>query len=97
MAGDQDQVDDTAVELNERQRAMLHFESNWFTLSEDRDSALRSRFQCSPEEYSLELNRLVDHPAALQADPLVVRRLLRARDRRRRSLIDHNAAGDAQH
>ena len=36
-----------------------------------------ARFACSVEEYNLELNRVIDHPAALHADPLVVRRLRR--------------------
>ena len=70
------------------------FEATWFTLDEDRHDAIRARFACSVEEYNLELNRVIDHPAALLADPLVVRRLRRHRERRRRALIDGTAAGE---
>jgi hypothetical protein len=80
--------------LSERELAILQFEATWFTLDEDRHDAIRARFACSVEEYNLEVNRVIDHPAALLADQLVVRRLRRHRDRRRRALIDGAAAGE---
>jgi hypothetical protein len=80
--------------LTERELAIIGFEASWFTLDEDRHEAIRARFSCSVEEYNLELNRVIDHPAALVADPLVVRRLRRHRERRRRALIDGTAAGE---
>lgn len=83
-----------ASPLGERERAIIEFESVWFTLDENRHDAIRERFSCSVEEYNLELNRVIDHPAALLADPLVVRRLRRQRERRRRALIDGAAAGE---
>ena len=80
--------------LGERDLAILQFEATWFTLDEDRHDAIRARFSCSVEEYNLELNRVIDHPAAMLEDPLVVRRLRRHRERRRRQLIDGAAAGE---
>ncbi|MFZ9629652.1 MAG: DUF3263 domain-containing protein [Ilumatobacteraceae bacterium] len=80
--------------LSERDLAIVEFEASWFTLDEDRHDAIRARFACSVEEYNRELNRVIDHPAALLADPLVVRRLRRQRERRRRALIDGAAAGE---
>lgn len=80
--------------LTERDLAILEFEATWFTLDEDRHDAIRARFAVAVDEYNLELNRVIDHPAALLADPLVVRRLRRQRDRRRRALIDGAAAGE---
>ncbi|MEQ1701228.1 MAG: DUF3263 domain-containing protein [Ilumatobacteraceae bacterium] len=80
--------------LTERELAILQFEATWFTLDEERHVAIRARFACSVEEYNLELNRVIDHPAALLADQLVVRRLRRHRERRRRALIDGAAAGE---
>ena len=80
--------------LDERELAILQFEATWFTLDEDRYDAIRARFACSVEDYNLELNRVIDHPAALLADQLVVRRLRRHRERRRRALIDGAAAGE---
>lgn len=80
--------------LDERELAILQFEATWFTLDEDRHDAIRARFAVAVDEYNLELNRVIDHPAALLADPLVVRRLRRQRDRRRRALIEGTAAGE---
>ncbi|HQY13855.1 MAG TPA: DUF3263 domain-containing protein [Ilumatobacteraceae bacterium] len=80
--------------LDERDLAILQFEATWFMLDEDRHDAIRARFACSVEDYNLDLNRVIDLPAALLADQLVVRRLRRHRDRRRRALIDGAAAGE---
>lgn len=81
-------------ELTERDQAILGFEGNWFTLDEDRHLAIRARFGCSVEEYNLEVNDLIDKPGALEFDPLVVRRLRRHRERRRRQLVGGSATGD---
>jgi len=80
--------------LSERDLAIIEFEAGWFLLDEDRHDAIRARFGCSVEDYNLELNRVIDHPASMCADPLVVRRLRRTRERRRRQLIDGTAAGE---
>ena len=80
--------------LGERELAILRFEATWFTLYEDRHEAIRARFTCSVEEYNLEVNRVIDHPASMLEDPLVVRRLRRQRERRRRELIGGAAAGE---
>ncbi|MEI2704461.1 MAG: DUF3263 domain-containing protein [Ilumatobacteraceae bacterium] len=83
---------DGATPLGERARAMIQFEGSWFTESSDRHDTIRARFGCSVEDYNLELSRVIDHPAALDLDPLVVRRLRRIRDRRRRAKLDGTAA-----
>jgi len=85
---------DASAPLTERELEMIRFESTWFTLDEDRHDAIRARFACSAEDYNRELNELIDLPAAMNADPLVVRRLRRLRERRRRQLIDGVAAGE---
>ena len=85
---------ETNPQLTERELAIIEFEAGWFNLDEDRHYAIRARFACSVEEYNLELNRVIDHPSALLADPLVVRRLRRHRERRRRALIDGAASGE---
>lgn len=91
---DQHPSNTAAAALGERDRAILEFESTWFTLDEDRHEAIPARFGCSVEEYNLELNRVIDDPAAMVADPLVVRRLRRHRERRRRALIDGAVVGE---
>ncbi|HEY7626909.1 MAG TPA: DUF3263 domain-containing protein [Ilumatobacteraceae bacterium] len=85
---------DGSTALNEREMAIISFESSWFTLAEPRHVVIRARFACSVEEYNLELNRVIDHPAAMGFDPLTVRRLRRHRERRRRELIEGAANGD---
>jgi hypothetical protein len=87
-------VTDGSPTLSERDQAVIQFESSWFTLDEHRYDAIRSRFACSVEEYNLEVNRVIDHPAALEFDPLTVRRLRRHRERRRREMIEGAASGD---
>jgi Protein of unknown function (DUF3263) len=79
--------------LSDRQRAIIEFEGNWWMQDEARDVAIRARFACSAEDYYQELNQLLDHPGALSVDPLVVRRLRRQRERRRRARIDGPAGG----
>lgn len=74
--------------LTEREQAILDFERGWWTEDGVKDLLLRERFNCSADDYYGELNRLLDHPEALIYDPLVVRRLQRARERRRRLRLD---------
>lgn len=76
--------------LTEREKAILDFERGWWTEDGVKDQMLRERFQCSADEYYGELNRLLDSLEALAYDPLVVRRLQRARERRRRMRLDGN-------
>jgi hypothetical protein len=84
------------VPLTDREMAMLDFERTWWTRddSTDREPFIRHRFQCSGAEYYDALNRLLERPEALAHDPLVVRRLLRARDRLRRQRLDQARTGE---
>jgi Protein of unknown function (DUF3263) len=74
--------------VSDRQRAIIELEGSWWMHDETHEAAIRARFACSAEEYYQELNQLLDHPGALSVDPLVVRRLRRQRERRRRARID---------
>lgn len=79
---------DAAPALTEREIAIIEFEATWWMQDEDKAPAIRARFACSVEEYYQQLNLLLDHPGALSVDPLVVRRLRRQRERRRRARLD---------
>ncbi len=79
--------------LSERHAAMLDFERSWWNDDEPRDQVIRSRFQCSPEDYHVELTAVLDDPDALDHDPLVVRRLERLRLRARK--LRHDGAEPA--
>jgi Protein of unknown function (DUF3263) len=85
------------TELTERERALLDFEGTWWTLDEAKDTLIRATFASNLDEYYQELNRLIEVPAALAYDPLVVRRLLRLRDRRRRARLEGPAQVDDAH
>jgi Protein of unknown function (DUF3263) len=83
------------VGLTDREQAILDFERAWWTLDGAKDTLIRERFQCAAEAYYQELNTLLDQPDALAYDPLVVRRLQRLRDRRRRARLDSAATGSS--
>jgi len=79
------------VDLTDRERAILDFESNWWTEPGPKESAIVDRFELSSERYYRILSELLESPEAEAYDPLVVKRLRRMRERRRRARIE--AAG----
>ena len=80
------------MELTEGERAMLDFERSWWTEPGPKDVAINERLEMSTTRYHELLNELIDRPEAEDHDPLVVRRLRRMRDRRRRSRAEHVGA-----
>lgn len=80
-----------AVELTDRERAILDFESNWWTQPGPKEVAIVERFELSSERYYSILSELLESSEAEAYDPLLVKRLRRMRDRRRRARIE--AAG----
>jgi len=73
--------------LDERSRALLDFERESWQLDIPKERAIRERFDFSPARYHQLLNRLLERPEALAYDPMLVRRLLRVRDARRRRRV----------
>jgi hypothetical protein len=65
--------------LSRREHEMLSFERQWWRRPGAKETAIRDRFGLAPTRYYQVLNALVDRPAALEADPLLVRRLRRVR------------------
>ena len=53
-----------------------------------KETAIRERFELSPTRYYELLNELLETDDAMGYDPLVVRRLRRLRDRRRRQRFE---------
>ncbi len=74
--------------LTDRDRAILDFERSWWTEAGPKDTAIRERFELSGTRYYQLLTELLDDPAALDYDPLLVRRLRRVRERRRRARVE---------
>ena len=79
-------------ELSQRDRAILDFEQSWWESATPRDQAVREQFQLTESEYAEGLNQLVASEAALLAEPLLIRRLRRLRDRRRQQHIARRTA-----
>jgi len=69
-------------QLSERDGSMLAFESGWTRHSARKEEAIRDAFGLSAARYYQLLNAVIDSPAALRHDPLLVRRLQRAREAR---------------
>ncbi|HEX9968520.1 MAG TPA: DUF3263 domain-containing protein [Acidimicrobiales bacterium] len=78
--------------LSDRDRAILDFERSWWTEPGPKELAIRERFDLSPTRYYQVLTELLESSDALAYDPLVVRRLRRMRDRRRRQRFEGRSA-----
>ena len=79
-------------QLSQRDRAILDFEQSWWESATPRDQAVREQFQLTESEYAEVLNQLIASEAALLAEPLLIRRLRRLRDRRRQQHIARRTA-----
>ncbi len=71
--------------LDERSRAVLDFEREAWKLTIPKGRAIRERFGFSQARYHQLLHRIIDRPEALAYDPMLVRRLRRLREERRRA------------
>lgn len=74
-----DQLPDRASELSERDRQILAFERRWWRHAGAKEQAIRDTFGLSATRYYQLLNRLLDEPAAVRDDPVLVHRLRRLR------------------
>lgn len=74
-----------SVELSERDAEILLFERQWWKFPGAKEQAIRDRFDMSATRYYQLLNNLIDQPAALAYDPLLVKRLQRMRSSRQRA------------
>lgn len=73
--------------LDQGARDLLDFERESWKLQIPKERAIRERFGFSPARYHQLLNRALESPAALAYDPMLVRRLHRIRDERRRRRV----------
>jgi hypothetical protein len=78
--------------LSDRDKAILDFERSWWRLPGSKEAAIRERFDLSSTRYYELLGALLDSSEAKDYDPLVVRRLRRLRDRRRRARFEGRSA-----
>ncbi|MDT4937988.1 MAG: hypothetical protein QOG80_1659 [Pseudonocardiales bacterium] len=77
-------VDVATDGLSRRDREILAFERQWWKYAGAKEQAIRELFDMSTTRYYQVLNALIDTPAALGADPMLVKRLRRLRASRQR-------------
>ncbi len=82
-------------ELSERDRAVLDFERQWWKYAGAKEQAVRDLFDMSATRYYQVLNALIDSPAALVHDPMLVKRLRRMRSTRQRARTARRLGVDA--
>ncbi len=82
MSSLQQPADAAAPGLSERDASILDFEREWSRHVGAKEEAIRSQFSLSTARYYQVLNAVIDLPAAVRHDPMLVGRLQRARDAR---------------
>ncbi len=73
------------VTLTEREEQILVFERKWWKHAGSKEQAVRDTFGLSATRYYQLLNGLLDNPAAMERDPVLVARLRRLRSTRART------------
>ncbi|MBW4041371.1 MAG: DUF3263 domain-containing protein [Acidobacteria bacterium] len=68
--------------LSARELDILAFERAWWRRGGKKEEAIREEFGISAARYYQVLGALVETPAALREDPMLVKRLQRLRDAR---------------
>ena len=76
------------MSLTDRDRSIIEFERTWWSEDSSKESIIRERFELSTTRYYELLGELIDSDEAYEFDPLVIRRLRRLRDRRRRARFE---------
>ena len=80
------QIDTTPLgDLSDRDREILAFERQWWKYAGAKEQAIRELFDMNATRYYQVLNALIDNPAALAADPMLIKRLYRLRSTRQRA------------
>ncbi|GAA3157561.1 hypothetical protein GCM10010466_55450 [Planomonospora alba] len=70
--------------LTDREKELLAFERQWWRYAGAKEQAIRETFDLSATRYYQLLSELIERPEALAHDPMLVKRLRRLRDGRRR-------------
>ncbi|WP_416220820.1 DUF3263 domain-containing protein [Cellulomonas sp. S1-8] len=81
--------------LSERDQQVLAFERQWWKYAGAKEQAVRELFDMSATRYYQLLNALIDDPAALAADPMLVKRLRRMRSSRQRARTARRLGAEA--
>jgi len=68
--------------LSELESRILEFERSWWRFAGAKESAIKELFDLSAPRYYQILNDLIDRQEALEASPMLVKRLRRLREAR---------------
>ena len=71
--------------LTPRDLEILAFERQWWKYAGSKEQAIKELFDMSSTRYYQVLNALLDTPGALEADPMLIKRLRRMRASRQRA------------
>ena len=72
----------TGSALTDLESRILEFERNWWRFAGAKESAIKELFDLSAPRYYQLLNDLIDREDALEAAPMLVKRLRRLREAR---------------
>jgi hypothetical protein len=75
------------VELSAQDKRILDFERSWWKHAGVKEQAIKEQFEMSATRYYQILNELLEKPAALSYDPILVKRLKRLRVYRQRQRV----------
>ncbi|MDQ4057884.1 MAG: DUF3263 domain-containing protein, partial [Actinomycetota bacterium] len=74
-------------ELTQRDTEILDFERSWWKHAGVKEQAIRERFDMSATRYYQLLNDLLENPAAMAHDPILIKRLKRLRSYRQKQRV----------
>lgn len=97
QAPDEAPVDPAARHLSDRDTRILAFEHEWLRHAGAKDEAIRAEFGLTSARYYQLLNAVIDSPAAIVHDPMLVRRLQRVRDARTSARTMRRMGAGIQH
>lgn len=83
--GEPERAEPPRGSLDDLELRLLDFERAWADRVGNREAAIRAEFGVSSARYYQMLYALIDSPIAVRHDPLLVRRLQRLRNSRRRA------------
>ena len=78
--------------LSDQEQQVLQFERQWWRYAGAKEQAIRDQFGLNATRYYQILNGLLDDPAAMQFDPLLIKRLRRLRESRQKARTSRAAA-----
>lgn len=78
-------TDPVTTSLSARDKAILDFERSWWSDGGVKEAIIAERFELSTARYYEILGEILEQPAAMDHDPLLVRRLRRLRDARQKT------------